>query len=52
MKYSSVIFLVFIIVVIALADIGGLPLSIHALYRFPNGDKVGRYILFGLLVGR
>ncbi len=49
MKYISVIFLGFIIAVIVLADIGGLPPLMRALYRFPNGDKVGHFILFGLL---
>lgn len=49
MKALSVIFLVFILAVIVLADVGELPLSIRALYRFPYGDKVGHFILFGLL---
>jgi len=49
MKAFSVIFLAFILVVIVLADMGELPLSIRALYRFPYGDKVGHFILFGLL---
>ena len=49
MKYISGLFLVFIIAVIVLADKGSLPPSIRALYRFPNGDKVGHFILFGLL---
>ncbi|CAG1008953.1 hypothetical protein ANAEL_03741 [Anaerolineales bacterium] len=49
MKYISTLFLIFIIVVIVLADTGNLPPSIRALYRFPNGDKVGHFILFGLL---
>jgi VanZ family protein len=49
MKYLSVFFLVFIVIVIILADHGGLPSSISALYNFPYGDKVGHFILFGLL---
>jgi len=49
MKYFSVLFLIFIIAVIVLADNGSLPHSIRALYDFPNGDKVGHFILFGLL---
>lgn len=49
MKAFSVIFLAFILVVIVLADVGELPLLIRALYRFPYGDKVGHFILFGLL---
>jgi VanZ family protein len=49
MKKISVLFFVFIIVVIILADTGNLPRSIRALYAFPNGDKLGHFILFGLL---
>ena len=49
MKYISALFLVFIIVVIILADMGSLPHSITAIYDFPNGDKLGHFILFGLL---
>jgi len=49
MKYISFLFLIFIIVVIVLADKGSLPHSIRALYDYPNGDKLGHFILFGLL---
>jgi len=49
MKYISALFLVFVIAVIILVDSGNLPYSIRAIYDFPNGDKVGHFILFGLL---
>jgi len=49
MKYIAVVFFVFVIAVIVLADHGSLPHSIRALYDFPNGDKVGHFILFGVL---
>lgn len=49
MKYIAVFFLIFIIAVVVLADTGNLPHSIRALYDFPNGDKLGHFILFGLL---
>jgi len=49
MKYIAVVFFALIIVVIFLADNGSLPHSIRAIYDFPNGDKVGHFILFGLL---
>ena len=49
MKYFAVVFFVFVIAVIVLADHGSLPHSIRALYDFPNGDKVGHFILFGFL---
>jgi len=49
MKYISLLFLIFIIAVIILADNGSLPHSIRAFYDFPGGDKVGHFSLFGLL---
>jgi VanZ family protein len=49
MKYISAFFLIFIIAVIVLADSGNLPRPIRAIYDFPNGDKLGHFILFGLL---
>jgi VanZ family protein len=49
MKYIGAFFLFFVIIVIVLADNGSLPHSIHMLYDFPNGDKVGHFMLFGLL---
>jgi VanZ family protein len=49
MKYISALFLVFIIAVIVLADLGKLPHFVTALYDFPYGDKLGHFILYGLL---
>ena len=49
MKYISALFFVFIIAVITLADTGSLPHSITAIYNFPNGDKLGHFILYGIL---
>jgi VanZ family protein len=49
MKYVAALFFIFIVAVIILVDSGNLPLSIRAIYNFPNGDKVGHFILFGLL---
>ena len=49
MKYVAVVFFVFVIAVIVLADHGSLPHSVRALYDFPNGDKVGHFFLFGVL---
>jgi len=49
MKYISALFFIFIVAVIILADTGNLPHSIRAIYDFPNGDKLGHFILFGLL---
>ncbi len=49
MKYLAVLFTLFIVVIIVLADRGSLPWFITMLYRFPYGDKAGHFILFGLL---
>jgi VanZ family protein len=49
MKYISVLFLVFIIAIIVLVDNGSLPHWIRVIYDFPNGDKLGHFILYGLL---
>ena len=49
MKKTAVLFLIFIIVIVILADVGSLPRFIHVLYDFPNGDKLGHFILYGLL---
>ena len=49
MRYFAALFLAFIIGLIVLADADLLPDFIKAIYDFPNGDKVGHFILYGLL---
>lgn len=49
MKYIAALFTLFIIGVIILADQDAIPPFIRALYDFPNGDKLGHFILYGLL---
>jgi len=49
MKYIAILFSLFILWVIVNADQGTLPPFIKAVYDFPNGDRVGHFILFGLL---
>lgn len=48
MKYLAVGFTIFILVVILLADRGQLGF-LYFIYDFPNGDKLGHFILYGLL---
>ena len=48
MKYAAVLFTIFIVLVIILADRGMLG-PIHFIYDFPYGDKAGHFILYGLL---
>lgn len=49
MKYLAVLFFLFIIAVIVLANLEAIPPSVRQLYDFPNGDKLGHLILFGFL---
>lgn len=49
MKYIAILFTLFIITIIILADKNALPPFVRAIYDFPNGDKFGHFILFGLL---
>ena len=48
MKYAAVLFTIFIILVIILADRGQLG-PVYFIYDFPYGDKAGHFILYGLL---
>ena len=49
MRYFAALFLAFIIGLIVLADADILPDFVNAIYDFPNGDKVGHFVLYGLL---
>ena len=49
MKYLAILFTFFIIGVIILADQDAIPPLIRSLYDYPNGDKLGHLILYGLL---
>jgi hypothetical protein len=41
-------FLLLLISIVLLADAGKLPWFVSVLYAFPNGDKIGHFILMGL----
>jgi len=47
LKWLSVFLILSIIVVAILAGAGLLPAPIRALYDFPNGDKLGHFLLMG-----
>lgn len=49
MKYIAALFTLFIIGVVILADLDAIPSSVRALYDFQYGDKLGHFILYGLL---
>jgi VanZ family protein len=48
MKVLAALFALFIVIVIVLADANQLGF-IKSLYDFPNGDKAGHFILYGIL---
>jgi VanZ family protein len=49
MKWLAIVFTLFIILVIVLADAGVLSHYVGFVYAFPYGDKAGHFILYGLL---
>lgn len=48
MKWLAVLFGFFILVIIVLADLGRLGV-LYSIYDFPYGDKVGHFLLYGIL---
>ncbi|MBN1454194.1 MAG: VanZ family protein [Anaerolineales bacterium] len=49
MIFGALVFALFIIAIIVAANTDSLPFALKRLYRFPGGDKVGHFILFGIL---
>jgi VanZ family protein len=50
MKTLFILFLLLVIIpTIVLADLGRLPGFLAAIYAFPDGDKVGHFVLYGIL---
>lgn len=49
MKRAAILFTVFIVVIVILADTGAMPHFLGMVYRFRYGDKLGHFVLFGLL---
>jgi VanZ family protein len=49
MKWLAILFALFIALIILLADMGTLPRYLGPVYRFPYADKVGHFILYGIL---
>jgi polysaccharide biosynthesis protein VpsQ len=49
-RYGPVLlFLLFLLYIIAAADKGAIPPFIRAMYHFPHGDWVGHFVLYGIL---
>lgn len=49
MKWLAIGFFLTVAAIILAADHGRLPHFIYALYRFPGGDKVGHFMLMGIM---
>jgi polysaccharide biosynthesis protein VpsQ len=49
MKWLAILFTLFILLVIILADAGILSHYVGFIYEFPYGDKAGHFILYGIL---
>lgn len=45
----TAVFVLALILIISLADLGQMPAFITWLYAYPGGDKLGHFILMGLL---
>ena len=48
-NWPTFLIVICVLLIVILADSGNLPRSITQLYRFPHGDKVGHFLLMGLL---
>ncbi len=48
-KLIAILFLCFILLVILAANTGQIPSFIRDFYRFPGGDRVGHFGLYGVL---
>lgn len=48
-RIATLIFFLFICLVIVGADTGKIPHWLSQVYHFPNGDKVGHFVLYGVM---
>jgi len=49
MKVLTILFILFMLATIILADLGAIPEPVKMIYHFPNGDRVGHFVLYGIL---
>ena len=49
MKWLAILFGILVVAIIVLADAGTLPRYLGPFHDFQNGDKVGHFILYGIL---
>jgi len=48
-KLIAIAFFIFLLLVAYWADTGSMPAAFKALYAFPNGDRIGHFVLYGTL---
>ena len=48
-NWLTLLIVICTLLIVVLADSGNLPRPVTQLYRFPHGDKVGHFLLMGLL---
>lgn len=48
-KLLAGVFLLAMLVIFALANAGAMPDFLRALYDFPTGDRIGHFVLYGVL---
>ncbi|HEX7555880.1 MAG TPA: VanZ family protein, partial [Leptolinea sp.] len=48
-RIITLLFFLALVWIVLTADFGSMPPFIYALYHYPNGDKLGHFLLFGLL---
>jgi polysaccharide biosynthesis protein VpsQ len=49
LKVLSVVFFIILTALIVAADQGRFPHLIHAIYSFPGGDKIGHFLMMGMM---
>ena len=49
MKWLAILFALFLLIIVILADMGALPHFLQVWKDLPYGDKVGHFILYGIL---
>ena len=49
MKWLTIFFALLLVVIVIAADLGELPGFLKSIYDIPYGDKIGHFILVGLL---
>jgi len=48
-RWLTVGFLLFMLAVVVAADTDTIPNMVRDIYRFPGGDKLGHFVLYGIL---